>query len=287
MGGKLMKEWKIVADSLCDIRKIDNLDEHVDFESVPLIINVDDETFIDDENIDLVALRQALKNSKVSTSSACPGPSHYAEAYKGAKNVIVFCVSKNLSGSYNSAVLGKEIALEENPDVNIHIINTATAGAEINIIVQRAVDLANKGVSFEEMTQDIDSYNNKTSVLFILESIDNLVKAGRVSKLLGQMVGLLNIFLIGKRTPEGTIELAKKARGSKRALKTLIDELKEHKFNGQRMEIAHANNPNYAENIRKAIIEKYPMVNITIAEMGGLTEYYAEEKGIIVGFETN
>lgn len=282
-----MKQWKIVADSLCDIRTVDNLEDHVDFESVPLIINVDDETFIDDENIDLPALRQALKNAKTASSSACPGPSHYAEAYKGAENVLVFCVSKNLSGSYNSAMLGKEIAIEENPNVNIHVINTATAGAEINIAVQRAIDLANKGLGFDDVTKEIDTYNNQTSILFVLESIKNLVNAGRVSKLLGHMVGLLNIFLIGKRTPEGTIELANRARGSKRALKTLLEELKEHNFNGQRIEITHANNLSYADKIKQSILDHFPTADITVAEMGGLCEYYAEEKGIIVGFETN
>lgn len=281
-----MKKWKIVADSICDIREVDDLDASVAFESVPLIINIDNQSIIDDQDIDMEAYRKALKNSKQGASTACPAPDHYANAFRGAENVLCFCVSKNLSGSYNSAMLGKDLLLEENPELNIEIINTATAGSEMNIQVQKALDLANQGVSFEEMTSQIKEYGSKTDVLFILKNIDNLVRAGRGNKLMGQMVSLLNIFLIGQRTTDGLIELANKARGEKRALRTFMDELKAHHFNGKRIEIAHASNPSLAETLRTQIIEKYPDANISIIEMGGLCEFYAEQQGIIAGFET-
>ncbi len=280
-----MKKWKIVADSICDIREVDHLDPSVDFESVPLIINIEDQSFIDDQNIDMEEYRKALKEAKQGASTACPAPDHYANAFRGAENVLCFCVSKNLSGSYNSAMLGKELLLEENPDINIEVINTASACAEMNIQVQKALELANQGVSFEEMTAQMKEYGSKTDVLFILKSIDNLVRAGRVNKLMGQMVGLLNIHIIGQRTADGLIELANKARGEKRAIRTFLDELKAHKFNGKRIEIAHASNLPLAETLRTKIIEKYPDATISIIEMGGLCEFYAEHQGIIAGFE--
>lgn len=282
-----MKQWKIVADSICDIREIDYLEDSVAFESVPLFINIDNETFVDDTNIDLEEYKRALKASKISTSTACPAPDQYANAFKGAENVVCLCVSKNLSGSYNSAMVGKELALEENPNAKIHVVNTASAGAEINIQVQHAVKLANQGLSFEELTKEVDAYNEKTDVLFILENVDNLVKAGRVSKLVGQMVGLLNIFLVGRRTEDGRIELAKKARGAKRAIKTFMEELALHNFNGNRIEIAHESNPSLAATLEAEIKAKYPNAVTSIVEMGALCIYYAETHGMLVGFERN
>lgn len=282
-----MKKWKIVADSGCDIREFENLASHVAYENVPFLLTINNQVFIDDEDVDLQEFNEKLANSKGPTSSACPAPDRFAEAYKGAENVICFTLSGALSGSYNSAMLGRDIALESNPDANIHVFDSHSAGAEVNVLVRKAISLAEEEVSFDEMIESMNEYHQETSINFLLKSVDNLVKNGRVNKIVGQMVGLLNIHLVGKRTAEGTIDLAHKSRGEKRGLKTLLDEIKNNGYQGDVIEISHNNNLATAEKIEAEIRQNYPDATIYITPMSALCCYYAEAQGVIVGYKVN
>lgn len=279
-------KWKIVADSGCDIRQLEGLNKNVSYEFVPLMLDIGGDVFVDNQDINIERLLDAMEKERSAASSACPAPATYAEAYKGAENVIVFTISSNLSGSYNSASLGKDLLLEENPNVNIHVFDTLSAGAEMNILVRKAAELANKEVSFDELVKEMKDYHQHTNISFLLESVDNLVKNGRVNKILGQMIGLLGIKLIGQRSSEGRIELAHKSKGTKRALKTLLSEFDTKKFNGNIMEISHSLNPAGAEQLKKQVLDKFPNAVIRISEMSGLCNFYAERSGLIIGFET-
>ena len=279
-------KWKIVADSGCDIRQLEGLNENVSYDFVPLMLDIGGDVFVDDQNVNIERLLDVMEKERSAASSACPAPANYAEAYKGAENVIVFTLSTNLSGSYNSASLGKDLLLEENPEVNIHIFDTLSAGAEMNILVRKAAELANKGVAFDDLVEEMKNYHQHTNISFLLESVDNLVKNGRVNKILGQMIGLLGIKLIGQRSSEGRIELAHKSKGTKRALKTLLNEFDTKKFNGHIMEISHSMNLPGAEQLKKQVIDKFPSAVIRITEMSGLCNFYAERSGLIIGFET-
>lgn len=279
-------KWKIVADSGSDIRELDGLNQEVSYEYVPLMFNIGTKVYVDDETLDMKGFLDAMENESSASSSACPAPNAYAETYKGADNVIVFTLSSNLSGSYNSASLGKELILEQNPEANIHIFDSLSAGSEMNILVRKAAELISEGLEFDELVQKMVAYHKKTNIAFLLESVDNLVKNGRVNRIVGQMIGLLGIKLIGQRSEDGRIELAQKSKGTKRAMRTLLSEFDNKKFNGQVMEISHAMNPESAEQLKKEVLAKYPQAKIRIVEMSGLCSFYAQRSGLIIGFET-
>ena len=279
-------KWKIVTDSGSDIRKIDHLNDDVAFESVPLMLNIGNKVYVDDENVDLGSLMDAMEGEASASSSACPAPNAYAETYKGADNVIVFTLSANLSGSYNSASLGRDLILENNPDANIFVFDSLSAGAEMNLLVRKAAELANQGLEFDELVSQLKAYHANTTVAFLLESVDNLVKNGRVNKIVGQMIGLLGIRLVGRRTDEGRIELAHKSKGNKRAMRTLIGELVSNGYRGGDLEITHAANLETAEAVKAALLEKFPQTEITILQMSGLCSFYAQRKGLIIGYQT-
>lgn len=279
-------KWKIVADSGSDIRELDSLNQEASYEYVPLMFNIGTKVYVDDETLDIKGFVDAMENESSASSSACPAPNAYAETYKGADNVIVFTISSNLSGSYNSASLGKELILEQNPEANIHIFDTLSAGSEMNILVRKAAELINEGIEFDDLVQKMTAYHEKTNIAFLLESVDNLVKNGRVNRIVGQMIGLLGIKLIGQRSEDGRIELAQKSKGTKRAMRTLLTEFDNKKFNGKVMEISHAMNPDSAEQLKKEVLAKYPQAKIRIVEMSGLCSFYAQRDGLIIGFET-
>lgn len=279
-------KWKIVTDSGSNIREIDNLPEGVDFDLIPLILHVDEKDFVDEPTLDVKELVDAVEKAP-SSSSACPAPGVYAEKFKGADNVICFTISSNLSGSYNSAELGRTIALEENPDANIHIYDSLSAGGEMDLLVWEALDFIKEGKDFQEVTADLEAYHKNTFVSFMLKSIENLVKNGRVNKAIGSIVGLLNIHVIGVRSEEGTIEMANRARGEKRALNTFLKEIIENGYNGKKMEISHVLNPTLAEKVADMVREKFPQAEINIIPTSGLCSFYAENGGLIVGYERN
>lgn len=279
-------KWKIVTDSGSNIREINNLPEDVTFDIIPLILHVEDKDFIDVPTLDIQELINAVSKAP-SSSSACPAPGVYAEKFKGADNVICFTISSNLSGSYNSAELGRTIALEENPNANIHIVDSRSAGGEMDLLVKKALELVQEDKTFDQVVADLTDYHQNTFVGFMLKSIENLVKNGRVSKVVGSVVGLLNINVIGVRSEEGTIEMADRARGEKRALKTFVNDLIERGYNGKKMEIGHVLNPTLAETFANQIREKFPEADINIIPTSGLCSFYAEDGGLIVGYERN
>lgn len=278
-----MYKWKIIADSGCDIRHLEARQDQVAYAYIPLMLNIDHQVFIDDENLSLDLVQDKLSQSTRANSSACPPPDHYAKEFQGAENIICFTLSSNVSGSFNSANLAKQMLAESHPDINIHIVDTKSAGSEMNVQVRHAFDLAQKGLSFQEMVDQVDSY--KTNTNYILKNVDNLVKNGRVNKILGQMIGLLNIHLVGKRSDDGHLELADKARGSKRAIRVLFKEIEKNGYQGGPVEISHALNPKLAEEIKSQFQSKYQPESIQVVEMSGLCSFYAEKDGIIVGYQ--
>lgn len=283
----LLKKWKIVTDTGSSIKQLTTANDKIAFDSVPLMINIEDKVYIDDETLDLNNFLNKLSESKSQTSSACSSPEVYANHFTGAENIICFTISSNLSGSYNSANLGKTMALENNPEINIHIFDTLTAGSEADLLIYKALELAEQDVTFEEMVSQLNDYHENLDTAFLLESVQNLVNNGRVSKLVGQMVGLLGIRLVGNRTAKGEIQLAHKSKGKKRGLKTLYNELIEKGYKGGKIQINHVLHPEIAEDLKELVLLDFPNADIAITTTSALCSYYAEHNGMIIGYETN
>lgn len=281
--GDSMK-WKIVTDTGSNIRELTNLPENIEFDLIPLILHVDKKDFVDVPTLDINELIESVQASS-SSSSACPAPGVYAEKFSGADNVICFTLSSELSGSYNSAELGKSIALEQNPDANIHVFDSRSAGGEIDLLVKKAISLAGEGKAFEEVIAGVTDYHANTYTGYMLKSIENLVKNGRVNKVVGSLVGLLNIHVIGVRSKEGTIEMSNRARGEKKALKTFLKDLIENGYSGGKMELSHVLNPGLADIFADLVRGKFPTADINIVPTSGLCSFYAEKGGLIAGYE--
>ena len=279
-------KWKILTDTGSNIREINDLPADTTFDIIPLILHVDNEDFVDTPDLDTKNLIEKVAQS-TSSSSACPAPGAYAEKFAGADNVICFTISSELSGSYNSAFQGRLLALEENPEANIHVFDTRSAGGEMDLLVHKAVDLVREGKEFDDVIANLNEYHKKTYVGYMLKSIENLVKNGRVNKIVGSLVGLLNIHVIGVRSEEGTIEMSNRARGEKRALDTFVKDLLEAGFNGNILEVSHVNNKELADKLVAKMLEHFPNTRVRISSTSGLCSFYAERGGLIVGYERN
>lgn len=277
--------WKIVTDSGCDLRSLESQSKELQFERVPLTLQIGTEIFRDDDGLDIDNMMATMYQSSKAATSSCPSPDAFLQAYKGVDNVIAVTITGTLSGSHNSAHLAKNDLLEDYPNANIHVIDSLSASGEVDLIVLELERLINLGLSFEEVVERITAYQEKTRLIFVLAKVDNLVKNGRLNKLVGKVVGLLNIRMVGQASKEGTLELLQKARGQKKAVSALVEEIQKAGYKGGKVYIAHANNPKICEQISEKIKAIYPDAVIQTGRTSGLCSFYAEDEGILMGYE--
>ena len=277
--------WKIVADSGCDYRQLENTAFDTEFVSVPLKIQVADQVFVDDANLDIDQMMETMYATSEASKSACPSPDDYLRAFEGAKHIFVVTITGTLSGSHNSAQLAKNIYLEDHPDTQIHVIDSLSAGGEVDLIVEKINDLIDQGLSFEEVVAALKEYLASTKLLFALARVDNLVKNGRLNKLVGAVIGMLNIRLVGDASPEGTLNLLHKAKGQKKAVQAVWSEMKKNGYKGGRVVISHCSNPEICGLIQAAVHSEFPDADVSSIHTSGVCSYYAEQGGILMGYE--
>ena len=273
-------KWKIIADSGCDYRSLDNLAPDTEFVSVPLTIQVGETIYRDDAQLSIDQMMEEMYATMTASKS-----DDYMKSYEGANNIVVVTITGTLSGSYNSAEIAKKIYLEEHPDTKIHVIDSLSAGGEVDLIVRKLNHLVAEGLDFDQVVNAITSYKSKTKLLFVLAKVDNLVKNGRLSKLVGTVVGLLNIRMVGEASKTGTLELLQKARGQKKAIKAAFDELLKAGYAGGHITIAHRNNDKFIEQFSELVREKFAQASIEVLPTSGLCSFYAEEGGLLMGYE--
>ncbi|MGQ7355729.1 DegV family protein [Streptococcus suis] len=280
-----MSKWKIVADSGCDYRQLAQLAPDTEFVSVPLSIQIGDQTFVDDASLDIDQMVSVMQSTSEAATSACPSTQAYEEAFAGAKNVIVVTITGGLSGSFNAARVARDMYLEEHPDAKIHLIDSLSAGGEMDLLVTEINRLIASGLEFEEVVSAITTYQENSKLLFVLAKVDNLVKNGRLSKLVGAVVGLLNIRMVGEASSEGKLELLQKARGHKKSVTAAFDEMKKAGYKGGRIIMAHRNNDKFFQQFSDLVKETYPEASIEEVATSGLCSFYAEEGGLLMGYE--
>ena len=241
--------------------------------------------FIDNDALEVPQLLGAMAHEKAAASTACPSPAAFAKAFEEADRVVCFTISANLSGTYNAAVLGRDMALEEHPEKEICVIDSkATAGAMI-LLIRRAKRLLEAGGDFEDICAQLRLYQAALRTCFTLENFDNLIKNGRMRPLVGTLLHSLGIHVIADATPQGTIHVADKARGEAKTCKAIAALMGASKdCTGARVVISHCENLPGALKLKQVIQEALPVKSVDIISCRGLTSFYAMEKGLIIGY---
>ena len=277
--------WNIVSDSSCDLRTASFHSSCVRFETVPLRIQVGGREFVDDDALSVPALLSAMAVEKAASSSACPSPAAYAEAFEQGEETVCVTISSQLSGSYNAAMAARDLVLAEHPEKKIFVLDSrATSGAMI-LLLRKAAELAEQGLPFEDLCAELQSCQKNTRLCFTLEHFDNLVNNGRMPPLAGTLLQTLGIRIVAEATAEGTIRVAKKARGeahTARGIAQLMSDAKD--CTGSHVIITHCQNPEGAERLRNAILDRLPVKAVEILPCRGLTSFYAMDKGLILSY---
>ena len=270
--------FKIVADSSCDLYKNYIVDEEVGFEIIPLSINIDEDSFLDDENLNVDEMLNKMHESSLPAKTSCPSPAFFLNNYD-ADYVFVVTISSKLSGTYNSAYLGS-VECEN----KVHVIDSKGTSGMMILIIDKLYKLIKDGYNFEEIKELIEEYQKTLTLFFVLDKFDNLVKNVRMSKLTAFIAMALFIkpLCIAEN---GQIAIYEKPRTMKAALIRLVKNIKEKckDFTG-RCIITHCNNEKNANELKKMIEEQYSFKEVIILKMKGLCSFYALENGIIVSF---
>lgn len=277
-------KWNIITDTSCDLIDIENEDTNITFFDVPFAIRVNDKDYIDCKELDTEDMMYAMKESRGASTTACPAPYSWYEKFQKDGNVIAITISKELSGSYNSAEIAKNMILENVPERKIVILNSFSTGPALTLAVYHIIDLIKKGLPFEEVALQAQEYIKNIHTAFALCSFDNLVKNGRISKIKGQLASIMNFWGIGNATDEGTINVKEKVRGRKKVISAIIEEMKANKLYGNKVVIAHCFNSDLAERLKCEIEKVWSSAETVIMQTRGLNSYYADMGGIIVSY---
>ena len=276
-------KFKIVTDSSANLR---SLEDGVEFQSVPLTIRVEGREFVDDETLNLDDMLETLATTKSKSSSSCPNVEDYLSAFGDADRVFCITITSNLSGSFNAARIAKEEYEATYPDRKVYVIDSLSAGPELKLIARRILEMIKSSALYEDICQKIAEYQEKTHLIFCLESMKNLANNGRVSPLVAKIAGVLGIRAVGKASDVGTLEMLDKVRGEKGAVAKIFERMQEMGYKGGKVLIDNCCNLPAAKALQELVHAKFPKAQVEHDSCKGLCSFYAEMGGLMVGFES-
>ena len=275
--------YKIVVDSCGELPE--KLRKDGRFENVPLEIFVDDARIIDDDTFDQQDFLKKVAASPNCPKSTCPSPERYMRAYDcAADHIYAVTLSAKLSGSYNSAELGKALYIEEKGEKQIHVFDSKSASVGETLIAMKIQECEEAGMSFGEVIAAVDTYIAEMDTYFVLESLEALRKNGRLCNLKAFVASALNIKPVMGSTDEGEICQLDQARGVNRALdkmiRIMLDRVQD--YENRILAIAHCNCPQRARALVEKIQGMARFKDIFVVDTAGISSLYASDGGIIM-----
>ncbi len=271
----------LISDSSCDIFSLPG----AAFTSVPLHVLTAEKDYADLPGQDVAAMVRELKQYKGRTSTSCPNAAEWEAAFGDAEEVFAVTITGALSGSCNAARCAAEQYMQQHPGRQVHVVDSLSTGPELVLILEKLRDLTRGGHDFAYTKAAITEYQQQTKLLFILSSVQNLANNGRASRLEAKAVGLLGIRILGQASAEGRLEVLDKCRGEDAGLMKAVLHMKKCGWNKGRVILTHCFNEEGAKKLRAALREVYPGCEVTILTTGILCSYYAEEGGLLIGYE--
>lgn len=274
--------YLILCDSGTDFTK--ELKENKNVVKVPLTLTLGDENFVDDDNLDALDFLQKMKAYPDTPKSACPSPEEYMKHFDKADEIYIITISAKLSASYNSAKIALDMYREENGKNKVQLIDSYGATASQTLLVNKLVELKESGLDFDNTVKELEAFNETKEIYFVLESLENLRKNGRLTGIQAFIAGALNIKPVMSTDGKGSIIKLDQARGINKACSILANLVVEHadKTGSKKMVISHCNCPERAEKMKEMIEEKHKFEKVDIVMTGGIATLYAADGGIVI-----
>ena len=276
--------FKIVVDSCCDLTA--QMLKDPCFVKVPLTIHSNGSIFVDDDTFDQADLLWSMKQSEQAPSTACPSPQAYLDAYQcGVEDVYVVTLSALLSGSHNSAEQARMLMEEDHPNKNVYVFNSCSASSGEVLVALKVRELAESGAPFKHVVREVEQFIYQMQTMFVLETLENLRKNGRLTRLQSVITGALKIKLLMGATPEGEICKLGQTLSMKQALSKMVDHMANDPAHaGRTLAICHCNCLDRAFQVKAMAEQRCKFAHILILEAGGITSVYANDGGIVTAY---
>lgn len=274
--------YQIVVDSCCDLTN--DIKKQLNIKSIPLNLYLGEKQIVDDETLHIPQFIEEMKACQDKVGSAAPSPSLYHDEYVGAKQSYVVTLSSKLSSSYSSAVLGADML--ETTEHDVHVFDSKSASAGELLIAYYLQDLLIAGVEKKTLIEKVEAYINEMKTYFVLDNIDNLLKNGRLSKVKGKLINILNIKPLMGSDGDGQIVHYSNCRGQSKIVKKMVETIKDSGklTEGLRAVISHCNNEAQALRLKEEMIAQFSFKEIIIVPTGGVSSLYANDKGLILAY---
>ena len=216
-----MEKIKIITDSTLDLPS--DLIKEKDIEVLPLLINFGEESYLDGVEITTKEMLQRIERENILPTTAQVTPNRFEETFRkflaeGYK-IVTIVLSSNMSGTYQSACIAKNMVESD----DIIVIDSRTVTSQLGLLVLKACELRDKGANIFEIEKGVKEAITKVRCSLNFESLENLVRGGRLSKTAGTIGSVLGLRLI-LDIKDGTMVVKDKVRGNKKAIKKLISD---------------------------------------------------------------
>ena len=220
-----MSTYKIIADSSCDIPV--SITEANDITKVPFHVSFDQENYLEEgKDITPDEFYHKINAEKLFPKTSLPSVQAYMDAMEAAlkegKDVLCLCLSSKFSGSFQSAVNAGNILSESYPERIIKVVDTTCATACEGMMVLEACRMRDAGLDIETNVQKLEALKDSACLYVTVDSLEHLQKGGRIGKASAMAGTILNIKPI-IAMKDGELHPESKVRGSKKALKSIMD----------------------------------------------------------------
>lgn len=278
---------QIMADSGADFPT--SLVDSLNIKIVPLNVHFENEQYKSGVDLDIPTFYQKMSVAHELPTTSAPSPHAFYEAYKEVDPetpIIMLSLSNELSATHNNALLGRDMLLEEEPNRKVAVLNTKTATSGMALLADETGKRINEGMQFDELVKHLEERIEKTTTLIFLRTVENLMKSGRLDRFKGTIAKTLNIKILMKASDEGTIEVAEKVRGNKKAIRRFIEQIGEHgkNFENKVISMSHSGEEDKAKKLLQEMKETYSFKGSILSEMGPLIATHAGEDGYVISF---
>lgn len=275
--------YKIIVDSCGELTE--DMKRSGVFETAPLTMEVDGIRITDDRTFDQADFLKRVAASQESPKSSCPSPEEFMGRYQcEAERVYAVTLSLELSGSYNSAELGRKLYQEEYGKKDIYVFNSRSASVGETLIALKIQECEEAGMTFEQVIAAVEEYIKGQHTYFVLETLDTLRKNGRLTGIKAIVASALNIKPVMGAKPEGVICQLGQARGIKKAVSKMTSYILGDLKNSEEkiLAIAHCNCRERAQEVQESILRNVKVKSSFIVDTAGISTMYANDGGIIV-----
>lgn len=275
--------YRLIGDSCTDLD--DNLKKDDKIVIVPLTLEIGDYSVKDDDKFNQKDFIKRMAESKIGAKSACPSPEAFKEAMECDTDMaFVVTLSEHLSGSYQSAEIGKKLYEEEHDHKNILVLSSKSASAGQYRLMLELDKLCKQGLGFEEISKRITKLRDEMKTYFVIETLDTLRKNGRLSAVTAFIASALNIKPI-MGAVDGVIIKKDQQRGMQKALAKMVEiAVKEAGDNADEKTvcITHINNLERGEYVAELFRKSGKFKDIKIVNGAGVATLYAGDGGIVI-----